>query len=105
MESAGDDVEFAGDAAVTEPARVLDVLVVEEVEGADADPGRGKTGEILAAGGGRVRGDVGDDQPYRLLLGVQTRTLRVSRSVLVVVRSSSMGWGTAAAGQSRSDFW
>ena len=58
MESAGDDVEVAGDAAVAQPARVLDVFVVEEVEGADADPGRRKTGEILAAGCGRVRGDV-----------------------------------------------
>jgi hypothetical protein len=58
VESAGDDVEVARDAAVAEPARVFDVLVVEEIEGADADPGRRKTGEILAAGRGRVRGDV-----------------------------------------------
>ncbi|MEU5318546.1 hypothetical protein AB0G67_17710 [Streptomyces sp. NPDC021056] len=58
MEGAGDDVEVPGTAAVAQPTRVRDDFVVEEVEGADADPGRRKTGEILAAGRGRVRGDV-----------------------------------------------
>ncbi|KUN65065.1 hypothetical protein AQJ46_28580 [Streptomyces canus] len=81
-------------------------------EGAEVTAGRGAAGQAGPAegspsararasdGSGRARrGETSgpatasprwDDQPYRLLLGVRTRTLRVSRSVLVVVRSSSM---------------
>jgi len=37
---AGDLDEFAGDAGLVEPVGVVDVFGVEEIEVADADPGR-----------------------------------------------------------------
>jgi hypothetical protein len=38
VESAGDDVKVACHARVFEATRILDVLVMQRIEGADADP-------------------------------------------------------------------
>ncbi len=57
MERAGHDDELAGHAGLVEPPGVLDVLVVEDVEGSDADPRGRESGEVVPAGGRRVGRD------------------------------------------------
>ena len=63
-----DHLQFAGHAGLLEPSGVLDVLVVEQVDGSDPDPGRRQTRKILRTrwcsvgvyvairGAGQVRG-------------------------------------------------
>ena len=46
VERAGDDVDLAGHPGVSQPLRVGEVFVVEQVEGADADPCRWEAGQI-----------------------------------------------------------
>lgn len=57
MGTAGADVQLDGDVGDGQLARVLDVLVAEEVEGADVDVGRRQAGGVGDAGGRRVRRD------------------------------------------------
>ena len=60
MGAAGADMQIGRDARDGEPARVLDVLVAEDVELADLDVGRGQVGGVGEAGGRRVGGDAGE---------------------------------------------
>ena len=60
MCAAGADMQISRDARDGEPARVLDVLVAEDVELADLDVGRGQVGGVGEARGRRVGRDASE---------------------------------------------
>ena len=53
MESPGDHLDLAGHPSRGEALGVGEILVVEQIIGADADPRRGQPAQIVAAAGNR----------------------------------------------------
>ena len=100
VERSIDHVEVAGHARRPQTIDVGEILVEEQVEGADADPGRRQPAEVLLAGGCRTGGTSGppgaapryDSHPKRFERLSHSRILVWSMSARRVVRSSSIGY-------------
>ena len=51
VEGAANDVKLGGHSCCLEAHRVIDVFIVEEIRGANADPCRGQAGQVFSAPG------------------------------------------------------
>lgn len=78
MEHALDHLELTVDACGTQPFRVRDVLVVEQIESAHTDPRRRDTGQVVVP---RGRGE----RRHGLTAGFLTEVRRPARTIGVVV--------------------